>query len=326
MSYDPTSYDPTSDDPTSHDPTNPGDEALEPPPSSSPPPPPGDPLFDEPTGAAGPARTAAAAPSRKALVGAGLGAAVIALGAVIGINLADSGAESASTAAGAMPSGMAGAQGGMPGGPGGGTVGTVDSVDGSTLAVSTQDGQSVSVATSDDTVVAISEAGSADDVDEGDQVLVMGAADGDTIAAERVVDRGDTAEGDAGSNSTASNSTAGPPGGMGGVATGEVSAVDGDTFTVSAAGGDVTVTMTDSTTVVVEVPGSLSDLSSGDSVMVQGEAGDDGTVTATRIISGDLPQGGPPMQGGSPGQMPAAPGGSSGQPTGVPGTGGGPTT
>ena len=277
-------------------------------------------------------------------MGAGLGAAVIALGAVIGINLADSGAESASTAAGAMPAGMAGAQGGMPGGPGmtggpgggggGSTVGTVDSVDGSTLAVSTQDGQSVSVATSDDTVVTISGTGSADDVDEGDQVLVMGAADGDTMAAERVVDRGETDAGDAasnstGSNSTDSNSTAGPPGGMGGVATGEVSSVDGDTFTVSAAGGDVTVTMTDSTTVVVEVPGSLSDLSSGDSVMVQGEAGDDGTVTATRIISGDLPQGGPPMQGGSPGQMPAAPGGSSGstdQPAGIPSAGGGATT
>lgn len=323
----------------SYGPTNPGDEALEAPPSS-PPPPPGDPLFDEPTGAAGPARTAAAAPNRRALVGAGLGAAVIALGAVIGINLASSGAESASTAASAMPSGMAGAQGGMPGGPGmaggggGGTVGTVDSVDGSTLTVSTQDGRSVSVTTSDDTVVAISEAGSADDVDEGDQVLVMGAADGDTIAAERVVDRGDTDAGDAasnstGSNSAASNSTAGPPGGMGGLVTGEVGSVDGDTFTVSTADGAVTVTMTDSTTVVVEVHGSVSDLSSGDSVMVQGEAADDDGVTATRIISGDLPQGGPPMQGGSTGQTPAAPGGSSGstgQPAGMPGAGGGPTT
>ena len=316
-------------DPPNPDPTNPGDEALEPP-TSSPPPPPGDPLFDEPTGAAGPARTAAAAPNRRPLVGAGIGAAVIALGAVIGINLADSGAESASTAAGAMPAGMVGARGGMPGGPGmaggpggggdGGTVGTVDSVDGSTLTVSTQDGQSVSVATSDDTVVAISEAGSADDVDEGDQVLVMGAADGDTIAAERVVDRGDIAAGDAGSNSagsnsTASNSTAGPPGGMGGLATGEVSSVDGDTFTVSTANGDVTVTMTDSTTVVVEVHGSVSDLSSGDTVMVQGETADDGSVAAARIISGDLPQGGPPMQGGS-----------TGQPAGIPGAGGGATT
>lgn len=187
--------------------------------------------------------------------------------------------------------------------------------------------------------MAISGTGSADDVDEGDQVLVMGAADGDTIAAERVVDRGETDAGDAasnsaeandaGSNSTGSNSAAGPPGGMGGVATGEVSSVDDDTFTVSTADGDVTVTMTDSTTVVVEVHGSVSDLSSGDSVMVQGEAAGDGTVTATRIISGDLPQGGPPMQGGSPGQMPAAPGGSSGstgQPAGIPSAGGGATT
>jgi cytochrome c-type biogenesis protein CcmE len=230
----------------------------------------------------------------------------------------------------------------MPGGPGGGTNGTVERIDGSTVTLSAQDGSSVEVTTSDDTVVAIAETGSADDVDEGDQVLVMGTADGDTLAAERVLDRGDTATSDA---------NGGPPGGMGGSATGEVSSVDGDTFTVTTGDGDVTVTMTDSTTIVVEAQGSVSDLSSGDTVMVQGETGDDGTVSATRIIAGDLPQGGPAMggqtggmpggppaqggttDGGSTGQVPAAPGGttdssgstgSSGQPAGV--TAGGATT
>lgn len=375
------SYDPTNNDESLHTAAE-GQErsAAEPapevpmtaavdagPPPTPPPSPPADgfnPLFDDTSDEAGASRTAGqhpAAPSRKTMVGAGIGAAVIALGAVVGINLASSGAENASTAdaaaggmtgaPGAAPGGVTqdgAAPGGMtggPGGPGGGTSGTVERIDGSTVSIAGQDGSTVSVATTDETVVALSETGSADDIDEGDQVLVMGTADGDAIAAERVIDQGDTA-------TDADTDQAGPPGGMSGSASGEVSGVDGDSFTVSTADGDVTVTMTDATTIVVETSGSIDDLDEGDTVMVRGETDDDGTVTATRIIAGDLPQGGPggPAMGGLSGQMPAgppaqsgttdggtgttgqapaAPGGttgSAGQPAGVPATGGATTT
>jgi hypothetical protein len=66
--------------------------------------------------------------------------------------------------------------------------------------------------------------------------------------------------------------------------TGTVDHVDGTTVYVKTAQGtDVKVSTSDSTTVGVTQPGKLADLKPGATVVVQGQAGDDGTVTAQAI-------------------------------------------
>lgn len=360
------SYDPNNNDESLHD-SAPEQEApagaVIPPPV---PPPAPDPLFDEPGyAAAAPAARSARSEGvdKKTLIGAGVGAAVIALGAVFGINLASSSADDATNTAATGPMGMTQggqsgqfpgaqsgtdgstqqvpgqsgdsgqAQGGMQGGPQG-TTGTVEDVGDGTLTISTDDGQSVEVTTTDGTEVSISQSQSADDIDEGDTVMVIGqSSDGSSVTAERVVER-------SGDDNAAQGGPGGPGGGMGPI-TGEVSSVDGDTFTVSTDSGDVTVTMTSDTTVVVERQGSVSDLSQGDEVFVHTETADDGSTWAERIITGDdLPDfsagpggmsggmQGSPSQGSSSGQSgtmaPPSQGGTSGTGTSSGSTGGAP--
>ncbi|SFW48221.1 hypothetical protein [Amycolatopsis australiensis] len=66
--------------------------------------------------------------------------------------------------------------------------------------------------------------------------------------------------------------------------TGTVDHVDGTTVYVKTAqGDDVKVSTSDSTTVGVTQPGKLSDLKPGATVVVQGQAAEDGTVTAQAI-------------------------------------------
>ncbi|MEV7039405.1 hypothetical protein [Amycolatopsis sp. NPDC051061] len=66
--------------------------------------------------------------------------------------------------------------------------------------------------------------------------------------------------------------------------TGTVDHVDGTTVYVKTAQGtDVKVSTSDSTTVGVTQQGKLTDLKPGSTVVVQGQAGDDGTVAAQAI-------------------------------------------
>ncbi|ADJ42313.1 hypothetical protein AMES_0491 [Amycolatopsis mediterranei S699] len=66
--------------------------------------------------------------------------------------------------------------------------------------------------------------------------------------------------------------------------TGTIDHVDGTTVYVKTAqGADVKVSTSDSTTVGVTQQGKLSDLKPGATVVVQGQAGDDGTVAAQAI-------------------------------------------
>ncbi|GAB3137761.1 hypothetical protein GCM10027258_13800 [Amycolatopsis stemonae] len=73
-------------------------------------------------------------------------------------------------------------------------------------------------------------------------------------------------------------------GGGGRGTTGTVDRVDGTTVYVKTVqGDDVKVSTSDSTTVGVTQPGKLADLKPGATVVVQGQAGQDGTVTAQAI-------------------------------------------
>ena len=77
---------------------------------------------------------------------------------------------------------------------------------------------------------------------------------------------------------------------QGGGITGTVKSVDGQLLTLSTAETVTTVTLTDATTVNMTVTGDLTDLTEGVRVMVTGEIGSDGNVTATliQIVSSDM--------------------------------------
>jgi hypothetical protein len=105
------------------------------------------------------------------------------------------------------------------------------------------------------------------------------------------------------------SSTAGGPagqgfgdGGGGGFVSGEITKVSGTTLTVTQPdGSQVEVTTTDSTDVKVSSDGSLSDLKPGDSILVQGEQGSNGSVAATSVTEGLTGAG---FRGGGPGRGP----------------------
>jgi hypothetical protein len=89
------------------------------------------------------------------------------------------------------PEGMVVNAGGPGGGPGGGmpanlTMGTIQSISGNTFTVKTESGDTVKVQVVDDTTIRINKEGSIKDLTRGDNVVVNGQRDGDTIEAENV--------------------------------------------------------------------------------------------------------------------------------------------
>jgi hypothetical protein len=90
----------------------------------------------------------------------------------------------------------------------------------------------------------------------------------------------------------------GQPGGqrMGGGTVGTVEKVEGGKIYVKTMNGStVTVNTTGQTTVQISKPGKIADLETGSSIVVRGQAGADGAVTAASIT-----QGGQGFQGGGP--------------------------
>ncbi|SPL99627.1 unnamed protein product [[Actinomadura] parvosata subsp. kistnae] len=83
---------------------------------------------------------------------------------------------------------------------------------------------------------------------------------------------------------------------MGGGTVGTVEKIeDGKVYVKTMDGATVTVTTTDRTTVQISKPGKVSDLETGTTIVVRGQQGADGAVTATSISQGS--QG---FQGGGP--------------------------
>jgi hypothetical protein len=112
------------------------------------------------------------------------------------------------------------------------------------------------------------------------------------------------------STGSAATTTAGGPAGQrqgpglggdgqdGGFVNGEITKLSGSTITVTQPdGSQVQVTTNDSTRVTVSSEGKLSDLKQGDTVVVQGERGTDGSVTASSVVEGMLGGG---FRGGGP--------------------------
>jgi len=89
------------------------------------------------------------------------------------------------------PGGMVVRADGPGGGPGGSmpanlTMGTIESISGNTFTVKTESGDTVKVQVVKDTTIRINKEGSIKDLAKGDNVVVNGQRDGDTIDAENV--------------------------------------------------------------------------------------------------------------------------------------------
>jgi len=115
------------------------------------------------------------------------------------------GGNTAGAQEGPMAGGMVVRGEGPGGGPGGGmpanlTMGTITSISGDTFTVRTESGDSVKVQVVDGTTIRINKEGTVTDLAKGDNVVVNGQRDGDTIEAENVgsgmmMRRNDSADG-----------------------------------------------------------------------------------------------------------------------------------
>jgi hypothetical protein len=109
--------------------------------------------------------------------------------------------------------------------------------------------------------------------------------------------------GSGGGQGGAGTGTAG--GGRGGFTAGTITSIDGGTITLKEADGTtVKVSTGDSTTVTKSSTAKVSDLSTGETITVIGQADSSGDVTATRISEGDAGFGG--FGGGRPSGAPTA--------------------
>jgi len=83
------------------------------------------------------------------------------------------------------PGGGKGGPGGV-GGPVNLTIGTITKVDGNTVTIKTTSGSTVKATIGSDTNVNVTKTGNVKDLSKGDEIVVNGQRDGDTIAAEFV--------------------------------------------------------------------------------------------------------------------------------------------
>jgi hypothetical protein len=87
--------------------------------------------------------------------------------------------------------------------------------------------------------------------------------------------------------------------GFGGGAQGQVKSIEGNTLTLSTAQNVTTVTLSDSTTILKSVAGTIADLKVGDQVRVSGQTDSSGAITANSITV--MGPAGVPGEGGNGG-------------------------
>jgi hypothetical protein len=104
---------------------------------------------------------------------------------------------------------------------------------------------------------------------------------------------GQTGEGGFGGFGNRQGGTGAAGGAGGGFTAGTIESIDGNTITIKETNGtEVKVTTSDSTTVTKSSSAKVSDLSTGETITVTGQADSSGDVTATRIAEGDVALGG----------------------------------
>ena len=165
-----------------------------------------------------------------------------------------------------------------------GTVGTVQSVDDSTISVTTQDGTMVKATVNEATVYQQIEAITAADLKVGDAVVVMGQQGADGTITAQTVQVGGAAAGAAqllgagGRQATGVRAVAGT-----------VQKIEGAVLTIAQQDGQtVTVTLASDARLTKTVAASLSDVKAGQQVTITGQPGADGVIAATMVQIGSL--------------------------------------
>ena len=187
-----------------------------------------------------------------------------------------------------------------------GTFGTLAAINGDTLTLTTSQGQ-VTVNISSDTTIEKTVSGTITDLGQGNYVTISGNADttGNINAASIMV----RAQEQPGQFSPPTGTTTGnggnftrpnggsPGGGLGGQFTiGTIDVINGNSFTVTTAQGQVTVNVGTDTVIQQTVSGTLADLSIGDSLTVSGTPDSNGNIDATSISIRPQGQGFPGTQ------------------------------
>lgn len=199
---------------------------------------------------------------------------------------------SAVTGGGPQPTGAVGTGGSPAAGRGAGTVssitGKVTKVDGATLSVQQGDSATISVTTTAETAVRKLVVGALTDLKAGDIVTIDGTKTGDTaVSARSVTNLGSVPGGGGAGGPGGGRGQGGPPaGGVAPAVTGQIKSVDGGTLTVQGFDGtSVTVSTTPGTVVRMQQPGALSDIKSGDTLVIQGDKTGDTAFLARTITN-----------------------------------------
>ncbi len=192
------------------------------------------------------------------------------------------------SAAGGAPGGTTNRGGGNASGNAAGATfttlnGRVTKVDGGTLSIQQPDNATVSVTTNGETAVRKLVAGALTDLKAGDLVSVDGAKAGDAFSAKTITSLGAAAGGGGGGTRPGGGQPGGAPSAS--TVTGQIKTVDGGTITLQGSDGTMTTVSTSPSTLVrMQQPGVLTDIKTGDMVLIQGEKTSD-TVLARSITN-----------------------------------------
>lgn len=222
--------------------------------------------------------------------GQGGGSAVAGTGATDGAaGTRGPGGGSAVAGAGNVGQGANGTPGaGRQGGATSNLTGKVMKVDGTTLSVQQSDNTTISVTTTADTAVRKLVAGALTDLKAGDIVTVDGSKTGDNAySAKSVTSLGSVPGGGGGGNGGGGRGQGGPPAGATAPAvTGQIKSVSGGTIMVQAFDGSTaTVTTTATTMVRTQQSGTLGDIKTGDTLLIQGDKTSDTAFLARTITN-----------------------------------------
>ncbi|MGI8688171.1 MAG: DUF5666 domain-containing protein [Thermomicrobiales bacterium] len=165
----------------------------------------------------------------------------------------------------------------------GSVAGRVTKIDGATISVQQTDSTIVVVTTDGQTIIRQLVPGVLTDLKTGDVIAVVGGKTADTTYSAKTITSIGPVTG-ATSGGVGQSLSAVPPGGSAPALTGQIKSVNGGTLTVqSLDGATVTVTSSPATVVKTQQPGTLSTITTGDLLLVQGDKTGATTLLARSI-------------------------------------------
>jgi len=150
-------------------------------------------------------------------------------------------------------------------------AGRVTKIDGATISVQQADSTTVAVTTDGQTIIRQFVPGVLTDLKTGDVIAVVGGKTAETTySAKTITSIGPVTGATSGGVGQALNTV--PPGGSAPGVTGQIKSVNGGTFTLQGFdGATVTVASSPATVVKTQQPGTLSAITMGDLLLVQGQ-------------------------------------------------------